>query len=234
MGRPRPLHCLFSLFSTIFLKWVISGHFFVYFQPFFKKTIHNFYYLQYNLQKMAFQYLVLCWDLNPQPLDLKSPPITTRPGLPPNINTNLQQRNGASSVQCWDPNSLPFGLESPHSTASQCLIKQVITIQVQSTNLLQMNHTSCYHWWQNKFCIIDPRSPRERILLVNHFLQMPCQAKKEVNFWPRQKKKKKNGFCLSKRNSIITLQVARSQHLFLCSIFRSANKEGNLKVIAKV
>ena len=28
---------------------------------------------------------IQCWDLNPRPLDHESPPITTRPGLPPFI-----------------------------------------------------------------------------------------------------------------------------------------------------
>ena len=29
---------------------------------------------------------IRCWDLNPQPSEHESPPITTRPGLPPKEN----------------------------------------------------------------------------------------------------------------------------------------------------
>ena len=37
-------------------------------------------------EKMSWPSSIQHWDLNPQPLDSKSPPITTRPGLPPRLH----------------------------------------------------------------------------------------------------------------------------------------------------
>ena len=39
---------------------------------------------------------IWCWDLNPQPWEYESPPITTRPGLPPN-NRKFQNTIPATS-----------------------------------------------------------------------------------------------------------------------------------------
>ena len=38
---------------------------------------------QINVKKC--QYSIQHWDLNPRPSELESPPITTRPGLPPRV-----------------------------------------------------------------------------------------------------------------------------------------------------
>ena len=60
MGHPRPLFRLFSVFS-------------------------NKQYNSYNksMWKMSSPSSIWRWDLNPRPLERESPPITTRPVLPP-------------------------------------------------------------------------------------------------------------------------------------------------------
>ena len=62
MGQPRPLFHLFSVF--------------------FKQTIQ--FLQQINVKKCPSS--IRRWDSNPRPLERESPPITTRPGLPPEIN----------------------------------------------------------------------------------------------------------------------------------------------------
>ena len=60
-------------------KKAIPGLFFIYFRL-FKETLQ---FLQ-QINEKQYPSSTRCWDLNPQPLDCESHPITTRPGLPPN------------------------------------------------------------------------------------------------------------------------------------------------------
>ena len=71
-----PIHSL--SFRRIIKKWTIPGLFFVYF-CLFKQTIT--FSQQINVKKCPSS--IWPWDSNPQPLEHESPPITTRPGLPP-------------------------------------------------------------------------------------------------------------------------------------------------------
>ena len=64
MGHPCPLFCLFSSFQTNITIFT---------------TI--------NVKKCPSS--IRCWDLNPQPSEHESPPITTRQVLPPNRNEPL-------------------------------------------------------------------------------------------------------------------------------------------------
>ena len=59
MGQPRPLFCLFSSFQT---------------------NITNF---TTNMNVKKCPSSIWRWDSNSQPSDYQSPPLTTRPGLPP-------------------------------------------------------------------------------------------------------------------------------------------------------
>ena len=59
MGQPRPLFRLFSVFSNKHYKFLQ--------QIYVKKCPSS----------------IRCRDSNPRPLERESPPITTRPGLPP-------------------------------------------------------------------------------------------------------------------------------------------------------
>ena len=61
-----------------FKKWANPGLFFVYFQS-FQKTIQ--FLQQINVKK--FPSSIQCRDLNPEPLEHESPPITTRRGASP-------------------------------------------------------------------------------------------------------------------------------------------------------
>ena len=56
---------------VLFFKWAILGVFFIYFRLF----------KQINVNKCPSS--KQCWDLNPRPLEHESPPMITRPGLPP-------------------------------------------------------------------------------------------------------------------------------------------------------
>ena len=65
----------------VFLKkWAKPGLFFVYFQSFSNKQ-YNFY--NKSMWKMSCPSSIRRLDSNPWPLECESPPITTRPGLPP-------------------------------------------------------------------------------------------------------------------------------------------------------
>ena len=59
MDHPKPLFCLFLSFQTNITIFKT------------KKCV--------NVHPVYLH----CWDKNPQPSDHESPPITTRPGLPP-------------------------------------------------------------------------------------------------------------------------------------------------------
>ena len=65
--------------KLFFKKWAIPGLFFVYFWSYSNKQ-YNF----YNNSKWKNPSSIQRRDLNPRPLEHESPPITTRPGLPPN------------------------------------------------------------------------------------------------------------------------------------------------------
>ena len=61
MGQPRPLFHLFSSFQTHITNFTTNRY---------GKKVHPVY--------------LRCWDSNSRPWEHESPPITTRPGLPPN------------------------------------------------------------------------------------------------------------------------------------------------------
>ena len=66
--------------DIVFLKkWAIPGLFFVYFRSF--QTNINTILQQINVKKCPSS--IRRWDSNPWPSDHESPPINTRPGLPP-------------------------------------------------------------------------------------------------------------------------------------------------------
>ena len=67
MGKPWPLFHLFSVFSNKHYK-------------FFTTNI---------CEKCPSS--IWCRDSNPRPLESESPPITTRPGLPPKVGGKLMQ-----------------------------------------------------------------------------------------------------------------------------------------------
>ena len=68
----------------MFLQRAIPGLFFVYFYL-FKQALQALQALQFLQQIIVKKCLssIRCWDSNPRPLELESPPITTRPGLLP-------------------------------------------------------------------------------------------------------------------------------------------------------
>ena len=47
-----------------------------------------------------------CWDSNPQPLEHESPPITTRPGLPPKIYFFFTFVRCFSSLSCSEEKNI--------------------------------------------------------------------------------------------------------------------------------
>ena len=63
--------------SQSFKKWAIPCLFFVYFRLFKNITILE------QINEKTCPSSIRCWDSKPQPLDHESPPVTTRPGLPP-------------------------------------------------------------------------------------------------------------------------------------------------------
>ena len=75
---PSSSDIFFSSFC-FFKKWAIPGLFFVYFRSF--QTNINTILQQTNVKKCPSS--IRRWDSNPWPSDHESPPITTRPGLPP-------------------------------------------------------------------------------------------------------------------------------------------------------
>ena len=86
MGHPRHLFHLFSSFQT------------------------NITILTINIsEKMSSS--IRHWDLNQQPLEHESPPITSRPGLPPNRELTAFNLISSSFIEKWPPiislNTLP-------------------------------------------------------------------------------------------------------------------------------
>ena len=77
MRSLRPLR-YYSATSKFLKNEPFPVSFFV-FSAFNKQTLQ--YLQQYNVKKCTSS--IQCWDSNSPPLERKSPPITTRPGLPP-------------------------------------------------------------------------------------------------------------------------------------------------------
>ena len=86
-GEFSPKHFIY------FLKFAILGLYFVYFRL-FKQTI-----LTTNIcEKMLWPCSIRQWDLNPRPSEYESPPITTRPGLPPTNHFIYHQTESFNNV----------------------------------------------------------------------------------------------------------------------------------------
>ena len=69
-----------SLLQQFLKKWAIPGLFFVYFRLF---QTNNTIFTTNECEKMSCPSSIRRQDSNPRPLERESPPITTRPGLPP-------------------------------------------------------------------------------------------------------------------------------------------------------
>ena len=75
-----------NLIVFFFKKWANLGLFFVYFRSF---QTNNTIFTTNQCEKCPSS--IWRWDSNPRPLEHESPPITTRPGLPPtNLIVTLQ------------------------------------------------------------------------------------------------------------------------------------------------
>ena len=98
-------------FSTfLFLKWAIPGLFFIYFRSF---QINNSIFTTNECEKMSCQSSIPRQDSNPRPLECESPPITTRPGLPPKISIFLFLSSSlTASHDLLGFLSLPFDVRS--------------------------------------------------------------------------------------------------------------------------
>ena len=68
----------------MFDKWAISSLFFIYFHL-FKQTFQFFATIMCVKRPSS----IRCWESNPRSSEHESPPITTRPGLPPYLITLL-------------------------------------------------------------------------------------------------------------------------------------------------
>ena len=77
----------FFMYLPFFFQWANAGLFFVYFWS-FQTNITIFATNQCEKCPSSIQ----CQDSNPQPLKHELSPITTRPGLPPNIFNSLMYR----------------------------------------------------------------------------------------------------------------------------------------------
>ena len=85
--------------NLLFLKkWVILGLFFAYFRL-FKQTLQ--FLQQINVKQCPSN--IQCWDSNSHTLEHESRPITTRPGLPPNLTLlfSLKYVGTPSTLLCW-------------------------------------------------------------------------------------------------------------------------------------
>ena len=90
MGHRRPLFRWFSSFQT-----------------------NNNFFTTNKCEKYPFS--IWCWDSNPWPMEHKSPPITTRPGLPPYLLIIPQLAD--SKKQCdgfWEVISTKYFLKVGH------------------------------------------------------------------------------------------------------------------------
>ena len=85
---------------VLFFKWAILGVFFIYFRLF----------KQINVNKCPSS--KQCWDLNPRPLEHESPPMITRPGLPPILLVLFWNEKAFESevLNLFKPNFLYLGL----------------------------------------------------------------------------------------------------------------------------
>ena len=76
--------------KAVFFK---NGLFFVYFRSF---QTNNTFITSNHCEKMSCPPSVRCRDSNPQPSKFESPPITTRPGLPPTSKVVCQAGQNSS------------------------------------------------------------------------------------------------------------------------------------------
>ena len=113
--------CLFIKRPVSFFKWANPGLFFISF-CLFKHTLQ--FLQQINVKKCPSS--IWCRDWNSRPLEHKSLPITTRPGLPPNgLSLYL-----AISVFLFLPDRFSCNVAKPHI---QQLIKYAAPLNVKST-----------------------------------------------------------------------------------------------------
>ena len=89
MDQTRPLFRLFSVFSN---------------------KQYNFY--NKSMWKMPCSSSIRRWDLNPWPLECESPPITTRPGLPPSIHFLCYWKNWLLYIKLYWTNRVKMLLIS--------------------------------------------------------------------------------------------------------------------------
>ena len=73
----------FASAYIFYKKWANPGLFFIYFWSF--QTNNTIFYNK-SMRKMSCPSSIRHWDSNPRPSERESPPITTRPGLPPNAS----------------------------------------------------------------------------------------------------------------------------------------------------
>ena len=124
MGQPRPLFCLFSVFSN----------------------------KHYNFYVKKCPSSIWCWDSNPRPLESESLPITTRPGLPPcklfitvtkHSNLFLLGRHQTACARCvsidvfWASNVISYFLQ----LFNRHILSRKVTEQVTSTFRLILKAT---------------------------------------------------------------------------------------------
>ena len=91
-------HCLWVSRTCFFFKMVLPGLFFIY-VCLFKHTLQ--FLLQIIVKKCPSS--IQCRDSNSRPLEQESPPITTRPGLPPASRTcwcSLRRRRRVQPRSC--------------------------------------------------------------------------------------------------------------------------------------
>ena len=95
-------------------KWAKPGLFIVYFWSFQTNIVTNF---TTNICEKCPSSL-RCWDLNPWPSGHESPPITTRPWLPPYMAPFYQMIMKTYPARIWDSNSRPLNHKSPPVTTT--------------------------------------------------------------------------------------------------------------------
>ena len=90
-----------GILQSFVLKWANPGLFFIYFH-FFKNTLQVLQQINVKICPSS----ILCQDSNSQPLERESPPMTTRPGLPPLFNKvwkvlNTEWQIKGNFLQLW-------------------------------------------------------------------------------------------------------------------------------------
>ena len=84
--------------KEFFFKWAIPSLFFVYFRSF---QTNNTNLTTNQCEKMSCPSSIPHRDSNPQPSELESPSITTRPGLPPNRSNKVGVDKLAETCQSF-------------------------------------------------------------------------------------------------------------------------------------